>query len=784
MLGFKWNNKLAISKILTKMLISYFIIIMLLTSLIAGILYQRFSKATISGIQNNIQENLMQNMNQLELIRGQVYSIGLQLINDSDIVDSMYRNGTDELIRYKATRKLNQVKNTNPMIHSIYAYNGETKQFASSLGSSGLNTLDMEMKKLTENYKEGDKLKFIPLRYTSKSPNGNTEVENIITFIFVDSSQEYVKSDSTGNGVMDSVVIINLNAEYIQKAFTENYSPADNSIFLLDKSGEVICDSDFSYFCKNISDKKYIKEILSSKEQTGYMIEEDEGKQYLITYTSSQKIPFLFVNKSDYKILIQEVHSLKNSIIFICLLIGVLCVTIAVLAAYNVYLPFGKLVKTVEWQLKSEFEGAKGRRTYNEVEYLSKVFSNIIKKSNELESSIQENIPILRKMFLKELLSGHVSASEVSKRIKELGVNIVQEKSCVIIFSIDGYISSTGIENRIELVNKKNIIEEIIRDSFDKYEGAETVDLEEDTIALILNIKTSDEYEESLKRCVKASQARIAENLNITVSAAKGMLSGILEDINLSYENALNLLKYRFIYGYNSILDNSLVKSDSDSNSISIDKSRKRIIQAIKVCDGSQMRLEMNEAVRLVGGGQYDYVRLMINQLALDIMLAMESILNLGSDEIDFNNIYTNLNSNDTLEAAKEWMISYCDGIIQRIEQKKDNRQRDMLERVVSYIRGNYLRSDISAEMLSDMVNLTPGYFGKIFSDNMGKSVNEYIIEMRMEKAKELLEKNTIPVCDIAAQVGFSNQSYFTATFKKWNGITPNQYRSECRKKL
>lgn len=782
MIGFSKNNKRVLSKILTKMLISYFIIIMLSISLISIVLYQRFSKATIEGIQNNIQENLTQNMNQLELIRGQVYSIGLQLISDSDIVDSMYRNGTDEVIRYKATRKLNQVKSSNPMIHSIYAYNGETKQFASSLGSSGLNSLDTEMKKLTVDYREGNKLKFIPLQYTNKSPNGNSKIENIITFIFVDSSQEYVKSDSTGSGVLDSVVIINLNAEYIQKAFTQHYSSDNNSIFLLDKTGEVICDSDFKYFCKNISDRDYIASILSSDKKSGYMIKEDEGRQFLITYSASSNIPFLFVNKSDYNILLQEVHSLKDSIIFVCMLIGVLCITVAVLAAYNFYLPFGRLVKTVQWQLEAEFGGVKERKAYNEIEYLSKAFTNIIKKSNELESSIQENVPMLKKMFLKELLQGHVSASEVSKKIKEYGLNIAQEKTCVIIFSIDGYLSLTGIENRIELVSDKSTAEEKIRSSFLQYNGLETVDFDEDSVALILNVKTLDEYEVGITQSIKSVQMEIYESMGITVSVAKGMLVGILEDIHTSYANALILLKYRFIYGYNSILSNSLVKNYSKDSSLAIEKNRKKIIQAIKVCDENQMKLEMDEIIRLISEGQYDYIRLMINQLALDIMMAVEFILTMDSDDMDFNNIYTNLNNNDTLEAAKGWLIAYCSGIIQRIEQKKDNRQKDMLEKVIAYIEINYLHADISAEMLSDMVNLTPGYFGKIFNDNIGKSVNEYIIEMRMNKAKELLEKNTLSVNDIASQVGFSNQSYFTATFKKWNGITPNQYRSEYRK--
>ncbi|AUS98219.1 hypothetical protein CDQ84_09395 [Clostridium thermosuccinogenes] len=782
MVGFGKNSKLVISKTLTKMLISYFIIIILSISLISIVLYQRFSKATIEGIQNNIEESLIQNMNQLELIRGQAYSIGLQLINDSDIVDSLYWNEIDEMVRYKATRKLNQVKNSNSMIHSIYAYNSITKQFVSSLGSSGLSSLDDEMRKLTEDYREGNKLKFIPLKYTNRSPSGSTKTEYIITFIFVDSSQEYIKSENTGNDLLESALIINLNAEYIQKAFTQSYTSTSNSIFLLDKTGEVICDSDFKYFDQNISDKKYIRDILESNKNSGYMIREDEGRQYLITYSSSDKFPFLFVSKADYNLLLQEIYSLKASIIFVCGLIGVVCITVAILAAYNVYLPYGKLVRNVQWQLKAEADSLETQRTYNEIEYLSEAFTNIIKKSNELANSIRENVPMLRKMFLKELLLGQVSSSEVSKKIKELGLSIVQEKSCVILFSIDGYMSLTGIENRIEIAREKTKAEKIIRDAFLQYNGVEIVDMEEDSIALILNVNTLEEYEERIAQSLKSVQMKINENLEISVSIAKGALVGILEDIHVSYANARNLMKYRFVYGYGSLIDNNMMKNNSKDNCVAINKYRKKIIQAIKICDEKQMKSDMDEIILLIKDGQYDYIRLMINQLVLDIMMAVQSILNSDSEEMDFSNIYANLNSNDTLDSAKEWLITFCSGIIQRIEQKRDNRQKEMIDKVLAYIQVNYLRPDISAEMLSDMVNLTPGYFGKLFSDYTGKSVNEYIIELRMKKAKELLERNDLSVSDIAMQVGFSNQSYFTATFKKWNGITPNHYRNSCKK--
>jgi len=57
------------------------------------------------------------------------------------------------------------------------------------------------------------------------------------------------------------------------------------------------------------------------------------------------------------------------------------------------------------------------------------------------------------------------------------------------------------------------------------------------------------------------------------------------------------------------------------------------------------------------------------------------------------------------------------------------------------------------------------------------KSLTDVIAEVRMNKAKELLLHSDLPIADIAERTGFTNSSYFYRTFKRCNGVTPNEYR-------
>ena len=777
------TNKIFVSKTLTKMIISYFIIILISISTISFILYFKFSSATIEDIRINMQDKLTQNMNQLEFVKNQVNALGLQLINDSILLDSMYENDPDLIANYLSTRKLIQVRDAYPMIQSVYIYNAKNQQLVSNFGSS-INPTHSIMESLVKNSHNLDYFQFIPLSYTYRTKRGDQATESILSFVFSDTSQVSPQNAKEDNRPLDSSVIINLKADYIQKFFAESAFASQSETWLVNKAGDVICSSDSENFGINIINKEYIGTILKANNKSGYMIIKDGKDQSLITYYASDTIPYLFINKSNYAMLLEKIYVLRATIIIICILIFLGCIILGILSAYNVYLPFGKLVKYIKWQLPTESGMKTDIRTFNEVEYLTKTFSNIISKSNELETSMQENIPLLKNMYLKGLLEGNSKFSNnVSSKIPDLNFNRHSEGFCVLLFSIDGYSKISRLESDLMKYNVKSKIENIVSGGISDAFKTETVDLEEDFIAVIAKVDNEGkQFMPAISGRLNEIQCRAREETGFSVTAVIGLTVERFENIHLSYSNCLELLKYRFVYGYGFILDNNRIQTSVNKKYTSIEKEKKEILQAIKGCDKKQMEIKVNRIITSISDNQYDYIKLTINQLTLDTMKTVECLLSSEDNEVDFNNLYSNLNNMDTLEDVRAWFILYCNSIIQKLENKKDNKHKDMVIMALEYLKTNYYKPELSTELLSEIVNLTPGYFGKIFNEYMKKSVNEYIIELRMEKAKQLLIHNGYSINDIAANVGYTNQSYFTSIFKRYCGLTPNQYRIEVKK--
>lgn len=776
---FKNKSKLLLSKTFTKMLISYIIIIFFTISSISIILYFNFSKATIGDIQKNTEEKLSQNINQLELINNQVTSLGFQLLKDSNIISALYSEKFDETNNYLTFLKLTNAVNVNPMISSIYVYNDNNKGFVSSLGLENYNVMEDQVKVIIKNYSEKDKLKFIPSTFINKTRIGDDYKDNIVSMVFGDYLN--INSDNKNDSSPKSMVIINLKADYIQKIFTKQYNSKDSDIILINKVGDVISDSNFAYFSKNISKVEYISSILNSNEQSGYLTRSDSNGKFLISYESIASSPYIFINKTNYNVLLEKNHALKFNIILICIAILIVCVVISIFASYNLYLPFHKLAQNVRWKVTNEKERKPDKDSYNDIEYLSSIFSNMIDKTNKLENSIVDNSSFMKEMFLKALLEGNTkSTSDIYKKIEEIKLDISTNNICVIQFSVDGY--SKFLKSDVKPYKKELIleIESIINQNINM--PKELIYSGHGLITLLINNENEDEFNIIIKDNIKLIQESIINIFSVTVTAIIGITVDKVENTYKSYDNCMELLKYRFVYGYKSILENSIINNTINKKITSIDKNKKKIIENIKECDMDQLEININDTFRLIANNQYDYIRLTINQLALDIINVVASLNTSVNNEMDFNNIYNNVNDFDTMEDIRKWFIFYCKGIIDKLKCRRFSKQKDMIDLVSSYIEDNYFKPDISTEFVSDIVNLTPGYLGKLFNEYLGKSINEYITELRIKKAKELLEDSTFSVNDVATKVGFSNQSYFTSIFKKTLGVTPNNYRIDHRR--
>lgn len=100
----------------------------------------------------------------------------------------------------------------------------------------------------------------------------------------------------------------------------------------------------------------------------------------------------------------------------------------------------------------------------------------------------------------------------------------------------------------------------------------------------------------------------------------------------------------------------------------------------------------------------------------------------------------------------------------------------DMITPAIEYIHTHYTDEIISIEKLSKMCEITPEYFRRIFKSHHGISPLSYINNLKISRAKELVESGMYTISEVAAQSGYSDISHFSREFKKTTGFSPTEY--------
>ena len=99
------------------------------------------------------------------------------------------------------------------------------------------------------------------------------------------------------------------------------------------------------------------------------------------------------------------------------------------------------------------------------------------------------------------------------------------------------------------------------------------------------------------------------------------------------------------------------------------------------------------------------------------------------------------------------------------------------ITKIVNYINENYGDPDLNVNMIADKFSITPSYMSRYFKAKVGNALSDYIVQIRIAKAMEMLKNTDMKISVIAEKVGFSSVTVFMRAFKRSEGITAGEFR-------
>ncbi|MFK0523694.1 helix-turn-helix transcriptional regulator [Paenibacillus illinoisensis] len=128
-----------------------------------------------------------------------------------------------------------------------------------------------------------------------------------------------------------------------------------------------------------------------------------------------------------------------------------------------------------------------------------------------------------------------------------------------------------------------------------------------------------------------------------------------------------------------------------------------------------------------------------------------------------------------SIEQYRTWLQSQIQPIISAISSQLETKD-PVISFVLDYLNHHY-GEDINLNLVADKLKLTPGYLSSVFKEKTNINFSEYLNNLRVERAKELLVNVDLRIQDIAMQVGYQNVNSFIRMFKRRYGLTPGEYR-------
>ena len=246
--------------------------------------------------------------------------------------------------------------------------------------------------------------------------------------------------------------------------------------------------------------------------------------------------------------------------------------------------------------------------------------------------------------------------------------------------------------------------------------------------------------------------------------------------LNKSLLQAVNALDYRFVKGTGTVISYDEVTSNFNSL-CPYPKQEVRKLQNV-VASGD------NEQIRQCIDGLLQYIidRDMPIYLARSVCAdVLKSLLtdsqNSIIDAYQLSQMLMQVSKAESINELIELINSVraeLDNPLTTIQSANDNQ---LLNDILSYIGENYHRCDFSMQEVAVHFSMLPSNLSSFFKDNMQCTMLDYLIELRMNLAKELLRTTTLPLQEICERVGYYNVSSFSRRFKTYEGITPNTYR-------
>ena len=397
------------------------------------------------------------------------------------------------------------------------------------------------------------------------------------------------------------------------------------------------------------------------------------------------------------------------------------------------------------------------------------------------ELSIKNNLDKLRGAFFTDILlkknelREKKSLDEVNKEyhyhFKEGCFQIITIKVDGI--DLDSFSNTTYVEDKLN----KAIQDRLKIDCYD------IEDIYEDNHSVVV-LNYAVDKKRAIRKSLKTLldelllQKEIFEKMKITIGA--GTVQENIGDLYASVKTAIWAAEQRIVLGINKVIEGEDVSSNDLADSTLFYSFNKQFAEAIDCLDAEQIQEAFGYLERSLRDmpkvSGHDIIQMAKEAMNLYLICMRQNKLPIKESEHYFDKVCKDIENSISIEDIFKYLIGTILTSFRLAVEEKQMDDNKPIREAKQYMKKHY-KEPISLEIVSDVVGFNETYFSSLFKKETGITFSEYMIEVRMEKAKEYLKESNLSVAAICEEVGYSDIKHFTKLFTKYTNLKPNEYR-------
>lgn len=573
-----------------------------------------------------------------------------------------------------------------------------------------------------------------------------------------------------------ATAIITVNGNKLLQSIQNTKLASIGMVAVIDKNDNIIASSSSFSLPQNLTYDKL-------SEDNDLIYDQLEGKNIMISYIKSQVNDWKLISIIPEGVFWAKVKYIRLLIV-IC--IG-LSLSIGGMIAYiytkKNYDPIKKLIETIVNKL------GKSLNNYNnEYNFIQETLSQTLEEKEQINKRLKQQKNQLRSNFMSQLLKGQL-VNEVSiEKLLSFDIDLVSDYFSVMLFHIEGYDIAFFNEVDIKATEKSELVQFIMTNIIEELVGQKGqgfMTKVDDMLACLINFNKADVVDgrqEMLKITCKAQQY-IEEHFQIDFKVSFSDIHQTIGEIQNAYQEAFETMEYKIVTGGKDIYSYNEIKDLNRSYCYSL-QTEQQLINCIKTGD-----LEKSQAIL------DDVILKNATETSLPIHMAKRLMFNLIStmiitlDEVEdlcdrellakLNPVDKLLNCKTVME-MKLQMFDIMKGICEAVKCVKKSGNNKFIDDVVMFIKNNYCDINFCSSSISDRFEMTSDYISKLFKEQTGGGLLDYINKLRLDQAKLLLKDQELTINDIAKKCGYGDYNTFNRQFKNYEGVTPGKYRMLC----